>query len=151
MSVNSCITCLAPLMALCLIGCGSTDSTNTNPTPSVRGLNLTGVWRWGGVECYRSSLNNRTAVAILTSESYRSSITINGNSGTGQAIGSDGCVVTYSYNIVANLIEGDTTGGYGTYTTSTTTARTSTQSSCTLRASLNVTQGSISPTTITTT
>ncbi len=129
-----------------LLACGKeTESGN-----KIQGLNLSGSWRWIGVECWDSSFTTRTAVATVGAGSYSSTTTINGNTATAQAISSSGCTVNYSQSFVATLTSGDSTGGVGNISTGSTTASTSNGGSCSLSATLNVTSGSITPTTINT-
>jgi hypothetical protein len=132
-----------------LSACGG-DSGTTSNSQSIQGLNLSGSWRWIGVECYNSTFSTRTAVATIAAGSYSSTTTINGNTATVQAINASGCALSYSNSIVANLTNGDSSGGIGTLTEGSASATISTGGSCSFSANLTVASGSISPTSIST-
>jgi hypothetical protein len=136
------------LIALMLSSCGKESEQGANSATTVRGLNLTGLWRWIGVECYGSTLSSLTAMATLASGSYSSSLTINGNTATSQSINSSGCIMTYSTSIEATLTEGDSSGGYGNLSTGSTNISLSTGSACTFSANLAMGQGTITPSSV---
>lgn len=137
------------VFAFC-VSCGGSDSGGGG-TPAVQGLNLTGSWRWLGVECYNSSLTTLTALATKAAGSYNSNISINGNTGISQSVNPEGCTSTSTYSFVANLTQGDSSGGYGQISVGESTAVNSTGGSCTFTANLTAVSGSVSPTTITAT
>jgi hypothetical protein len=139
------------LVILICVSCGGGDGDGGAGAAAVRGLNLTGVWRWIGVECYNSSFTTLTAAAIKAAGSYNSNISINGNAGISQSVNTSGCTSTWNYSFEATLTQGDSNGGYGQISVGATTANNSTGGSCTFTANLTAVSGSISPTTITST
>lgn len=115
---------------------------------TIEGLNLTGTWRFAGVECHDSSFQNITAVGIPSSGSSVGTISIQGNQLTSEDLGSGSCKVVMSRRIVANLLDGNANGGYGTGTFGATSASVSPTSSCSLSVSFDMAQGSITPATL---
>lgn len=145
------------MMILCLItflmSCGGGGSSNSGPVAAdIDSLDLTGVWRSVGIECYDSSLQNITAVGSISPSSSVGTIAIQGNQYTSESLGagsSGSCSVSMSRSIVANLQAGDPSYGAGEITVGATSASVDpTTSSCSLFLSFNMAQGNITPQTL---
>lgn len=133
------------ILAACSGG-GSGGGSSTSP--AVEGLDLSGTWRFAGVECYDSSLQNLTALATPTSDSSVGTAVIDRNQITSQSIGTGTCNVTTQGSFTANLESGTSESGYGTGVFGATTASVIPASACTTTTSFNMDQGTISPATL---
>lgn len=118
-------------------------------TPA-EGLDLSGTWRYAGVECYDSSFQNITAAGTPTASSSVGTISIQRNQLISENLGTGSCKVITKKKIVANIKQGNASGGYGTGTFRATSVSTSPTSSCSLYLSFNMIQGAISPSTMNT-
>lgn len=140
----------AVLLTLGMSCSGGGGSNNSNPAggSSIEGLNLSGTWRFAGVECYDLNTQALTAYGSPSGGSSVSTEVISGNNLSSEDLGSGSCKVTMSRRIVANLQSGTATGGYGTGTFGATTAATSPGASCSLSVTFNMAQGNINPLTL---
>jgi hypothetical protein len=137
---------LTTLLMACSGGGGSGDGGSGGTT--IEGLNLTGTWRFAGIECYDSSFQNLTAVGTPSASSSVGTNSIQGNQLASEDLGTGSCKVLMNRKIVANLQAGDANGGYGTGKFGVTTASTTPSSSCSLSLSFDMISGSITPATV---
>lgn len=126
-------------------GGGGGSSTGGSGGATVQGLDLTGVWRFIGIECYDSSFQNLTAAGTASASSAVGTSVVAGNLLQSEDVGNGGCKVTLSRSIVANLQAGNSSGGYGTGTFGATTAAITPGASCTLETSFDMALGSVTP------
>lgn len=139
-----------------LIACGGGGSGSSSSGGSVAadidGLDLTGVWRFVGIRCTDPTLQTITAEGTPSSNSSVGTIVIQGNQYTsedlGSSLGSGSCKVSISRSIVANLVDGDASGGIGTGTFGATSATVAPTSTCSLFYSFNMNFGNVTPSTL---
>lgn len=128
-----------------LISCANNDDNGKN-----KGLNLSGSWKFAGVECYDREFTRATAAAIPSPDSPMSNFTIEGDLLKSEDV-TDSCNVRMNRKFSASLIDGDGENGYGTGTLGEAFATVSPNAPCSLAGSFQMLLGSITPSTLNTT
>jgi hypothetical protein len=137
------------LPLLFLVSCAKKGSTTSQSSTGVVGVDLSGVRRVDGIECYDTQSNTLTAYGTVSSSSSSGTDVISGNTATSSYIGNGGCRINTTNSIVANLQEGDVVnGGYGTIDYGESVTSIIGGSSCTISLSFDMIQGAINPSTI---
>lgn len=136
---------LVSILAIYFCGCSNGSSSGSSSQGStITELDLTGTWRFAGVECYDSSMNV-TAAGIPSSDSSVSTTTISGNVSATETLGIGSCKIVTNRSIVANLTEGNSSGGAGTGSFGTGSITTQSSKSCSTSITFQMISGSINP------
>jgi len=131
-----------------LIACGGGGSGSSSSDGSVAedidGLNLSGVWRLVGIECYDPSTAQVTAQGVPSPRSSITRVSIQGNQFMSEDFGVGSCKVASTRSIVANLDGGDANNGYGGAALGAASASVS-PSPCLINLSFVMTRGNLTP------
>ncbi|MBX2988321.1 MAG: hypothetical protein KF802_10540 [Bdellovibrionaceae bacterium] len=142
------------VVTVCLTACGGGGfggGSGGSSETAIEGLDLSGTWRFAGVECYDSSLQNPTAGGIPSTSSPVGTSVIKGNQLISEDLSLGTCKISMNRRIVAKLQAGNASGGYGLGKFGATTASVTPGSSCSVSTSFDMITGNITPTTLSST